>query len=222
MSLPTTRGVTRWRRSAFIAVPASIAVATMTVAVLQGALAVNFAVSDKPLVVTSTKPVHATGGVAAIMSSVNNQAASNGRSVVEAGVQHAELADVCARITQSVLGHPFTLVLKAGNGQAGSIQANQLVADAESLTGNATLSDPTPGDGVPAKTLVGLDAASLNPGTDLVRGQGGDFGLRSDGHATISNLRAEAAAATVAGDVTLNNLDISIKSGDQTAGNTCP
>jgi len=221
MSLPTTRGVTRWRRSAVIAVPASVAVASMTVAVLQGALAVNFAVSDKPLVITSSKPVHADG-IAAIMSSVNNQAASNGRSVLEAGVQHAELADLCARLTQSVLGKQFTLVLKGGTGEPGSIQANKLVADAEGLTGNATLSDATPNDGVPAKTIVGLDAASLSQSEDLVRGQAGDFGLRSDGHATMNNLRASASAATVAGDVTLSNLDIAIKAGDLTAGNTCP
>ncbi|HSV41216.1 MAG TPA: hypothetical protein VLI04_20815, partial [Nocardioidaceae bacterium] len=73
--MPSTRGVTRWRRSLFIAGPAALAVSAMTVAVLQGALAVNFAVTDKPLVVTSSKPVIANGGIAAIMSSVNNQAA---------------------------------------------------------------------------------------------------------------------------------------------------
>lgn len=222
MSMPSTRGVTRWRRSLFIAGPAALAVSAMTVAVLQGALAVNFAVTDKPLVVTSSKPVIANGGIAAIMSSVNNQAATNGRSVVEAGVHHAEMADICARVTQSVLGLPFTLVIKAGSGQPGSIQANKIVAAAEAITGNAQLSDPTPGDGVPAKTVVGLDAASLNSGSDLVSGKGGDFALRTDGQATVTGLRAEASAATVAGDVTMNNLDLSIKSGDLTGGQTCP
>lgn len=216
MSPVPTRGVTRWRRSAMLATPAVLAIAGMATAIVNGALAANLSVSNSPLTVTSSKDVVASGGLAAVMSNTQDKAGSAGSktSVLEAAVKNAQMADVCATVNQSVLGLPFTLQVKAGDGTPGSLTVNQVLADATSLTGNATMADDGSGT---AKTTVGDDASGFSTAAQGVTGAPGEFGLTSNGtKTTISNLNASAKYATIAGAVTLKGLSVKIVSGTST------
>lgn len=65
-----TRGVTRWRRSAFLAVPATAAVAAMATAMVQGALAANLSLTSVPFTLSS-RTVAAPQGIGAVMHTID-------------------------------------------------------------------------------------------------------------------------------------------------------
>ncbi|MCZ7432498.1 DUF6230 family protein [Streptomyces sp. WMMC1477] len=218
------RGVTRWRRSALLALPATAAIGGMTMAMVQGALAANLSLTSVPFTLSS-KTVAAPDGIAAVMSTVD---AGGPTSTAEVGIPKAGLDGICVHATQSVnlpvvgdLGtwslnisspeSPTPLTpeqLAAGEG----LQANRLVLDAQSVqAATATLNaSPT------SPNVIGAAADSDNiKAAGITDGTPGQFGLDATGGQTnLASLDADANGATLSGAITLPNLSIGIKHGD--------
>ncbi|MFB9370932.1 DUF6230 family protein [Kitasatospora sp. NPDC001664] len=222
-----SRGVTRWRRSALIAVPATAAVAAMTLAMAQGVLAANLSLTSVPFTLSSNT-VAASKGLGAVMTTVT---AGSPTAAAEVGLPKAGLDGICIHAVQSVnlpvvgtigtwsmnisspaAATPLTTAqLAAGQG----IQANNLILDAQSVKGatatlNATAATPN---------QIGAAADSANiKGTGITDGTAGQFGLDATGGQTdILGLKANANGATIGGAITLPNLAINLANGD-TAG----
>jgi hypothetical protein len=221
------RGVTRWRRSALVALPATALVVGMTVAMTEGVLAANLSLTSVPFTLTSTT-VAAPKGLGTVLTTVT---AGSSTAAAEVGLPKAGLDGVCIHAVQSVnlpvigtvgtwslnisspgAATPLTTAqLAAGQG----IQANNLVLDAQAVKGasatlNATATTPN---------QIGAAADSANiKGTGITDGTTGQFGLDATGGETdISGLSANANGATIGGAMTLPNLSIALANGD-TAG----
>ena len=106
-------------------------------------------------------------------------------------IKNATLQSLC----QSVAVGPFTLVLRAGAGST-PVSADNLVVDADQLSGTATFTN----------IAIGQDAGTLTevPGTS---GASGGFGEQAD-TIVISNLR-QHTWLTTAGTFTLPGLSLS-------------
>ncbi|MFJ9824040.1 cholesterol esterase [Streptomyces sp. NPDC101160] len=219
-----TRGVTRWRRSVFLALPATAAVAGMATAMVQGALAANLSLTSVPFTLTS-KTVAAPSGIGAVMHTVD---AGGAKGAAEVGIAQAGLDGLCVHATQSVnlpvvgtlgtwslnISSPAAATpltpdqLAAGQG----LQAQKLILDAQSVkaakaTLNATATTPN---------VIGAAAdGSGIKGTGVTDGSAGQFGLdATGGRTTLESLKADANGATIAGAITLPDLAIDIASGN--------
>ncbi|RKE22382.1 cholesterol esterase [Streptomyces sp. TLI_171] len=224
---PAHRGVTRWRRSALVALPATAVVAAMTVAMAQGVLAANLSLTSVPFTLSSNT-VAAPKGIGAVLTTIT---AGNSTAAAEVGLPKAGLDGICIHAVQSVnlpvigtIGTwslnitspaattPLTTAqLAAGQG----LQANNLILDAQAVKGasatlNATAATPN---------QIGAAADSANiKGAGITDGTAGQFGLDATGGETdITGLRANANGATIGGAITLPNLAINLANGD-TAG----
>ncbi|MFJ8045946.1 cholesterol esterase [Kitasatospora sp. NPDC096147] len=221
------RGVTRWRRSALIAVPATCAIAAMTLAMVQGVLAANLSLTSVPFTLSSNT-VAAPKGLGAVMTTVT---AGSPTAAAEVGLPKAGLDGICIHAVQSVnlpvVGTVGTWSLNISSPAAATpltsaqlasgqgIQANNLILDAQSVKGatatlNATATTPN---------QIGAAADSANiKGTGITDGTAGQFGLDATGGQTdISGLKANANGATIGGAITLPDLAINLANGD-TAG----
>ncbi|MEU0400046.1 DUF6230 family protein [Streptomyces sp. NPDC006197] len=223
-----TRGVTRWRRSAFLAVPATAAVAAMATAMVQGALAANLSLTSVPFTLSS-KTVAAPQGIGAVMHTID---AGGAKGAAEVGIAKAGLDGICVHAVQSVnlpvIGSLGTWSLNISSPAAATpltsdqlvagagLQANKLVLDAQALkaaTATLNASDTTPNVIGAAADGAGIKGTGINDGTP------GQFGLDATGGRTdIKNLNADANGATIAGAITLPDLAIGIAHGDKTCG----
>ncbi|WP_431780577.1 DUF6230 family protein [Streptomyces chumphonensis] len=221
----SVRGVTRWRRSAALALPAGIAVGAMTAAMVQGALAANLSLTSVPFTLSS-KTVAAPDGIGAIMNSVD---AGGEKAVAQVGLPRAGLDGICVHATQSVnlpvIGDLGTWSLNIHSPAADTpltpeqlasgdgLQANKLVLDAQAVNAaTATLNASTV-----TPNTIGAAADSQNiKDTGLTGGTPGQFGLDATGGRTdLNGLAADANGATISGAITLPDLSIGIKHGDQ-------
>ncbi|AUG80911.1 hypothetical protein CFP65_6247 [Kitasatospora sp. MMS16-BH015] len=222
------RGVTRWRRSALVAVPAVIAISAMAVAMTEGALAANLSLTAVPFTLSSNT-MAAPKGLGAVMTTVN--AGANPTAVTEVGLAKAGLDGICIHATQSVnlpvvgtvgtwslnitspaAATPLTTAqLDAGQG----LQASNLILDGGAITGaSATLNATAT---TPNQIGAGADSANIK-NSGITDGSTGQFGLDATGGETdISGLKAHANGATLGGAITLPNLNIALVNGD-TAG----
>lgn len=221
------KGVTRWRRSALVALPATALIAAMTVAMTQGVLAANLSLSSVPFTLSSAT-VAAPKGLGTVMTTVT---AGSPTAAAEVGLPKAGLDGVCIHATQSVnlpvvgtvgtwslnisspaAATPLTPAqLAAGQG----LQASNLVLDGQAVKGasatlNATATTPN---------TIGAAADSANiKNSGITDGTAGQFALDASGGETdISGLKANANGATIGGALTLPNLSIALVNGD-TAG----
>ncbi|MFF2780240.1 DUF6230 family protein [Streptomyces sp. NPDC058052] len=218
------RGVTRWRRSAFLAVPACAAVAAMATAMVQGALAANLSLTSVPFTLSS-RTVAAPQGIGAVMHTID---AGGPKGAAQVGIAKAGLDGICVHATQSVdlpvIGSLGTWSLNISSPAAqtpltsdqlvngAGLQANKLILDAQALkaaTATLNASDATPNVIGAAADGDGIKATGIKDGA------AGQFGLDATGGRTdISNLNADANGATIAGAITLPDLAIAIKHGD--------
>ena len=182
-------GKVRWRRFALMLAPAVAAAAVLMVLTAQSVLAVSFAISGIPFVVTASE-LRGLGfeqfGV--LDHSIVPQLPGNTNQIVLTAnaIRSAELSNLC----QSVQLGGLSLRITAGNGGS-PVTATDLVVDADRLSGSvASFTHIT----------IGQDASTLTqvPG---VRGPPGDFSLAAQS-ITISHLR-QHAYATTAGTFTL-------------------
>ncbi|MFI8826242.1 DUF6230 family protein [Streptomyces sp. NPDC053431] len=219
-----TRGVTRWRRSLFLALPAGAAVAGMATAMVQGALAANLSLTSVPFTLSS-RTVAAPTGIGAVMHTID---AGGAKGAAEVGIAQAGLDGLCVHATQSVnlpvVGSLGTWSLNISSPAAATpltpdqlaagegLQARKLILDAQALKASkATLnaSDTTPNVIGAAADGNGIKGAGINDGT------AGQFGLdATGGRTTIESLKADANGATIAGAITLPNLAIDIAHGN--------
>ncbi|MFF9199087.1 DUF6230 family protein [Streptomyces sp. NPDC014779] len=218
------RGVTRWRRSVLLALPAGAAVAGMASAMVQGALAANLSLTSVPFTLSS-RTVAAPSGIGAVMHTVD---AGGPKGAAEVGIAQAGLDGLCVHATQAVnlpvIGSLGTWSLNISSPAAATpltpdqlaagegLQARKLVLDAQALKASkATLnaSDTTPNVIGAAADGAGIKGTGINDGT------AGQFGLdATGGRTTIESLKADANGATIAGAITLPNLAIGIAHGD--------
>lgn len=191
------RGRTRWGRTAIVAVPALGAVGAITAAMAQGLLAASFAVSGVPI---SLKSDDVAGqGFAGTVAS----AGADGTAY--AGFNTAQLDGLCAAAVPNVpLIGPVTLKITAGDSDPATndLQAQKLLLDAKSLTGN----------GVFTGLDLGVSSSALTKGPAEVRKGAGDFGLQAD-TANVGSLNANALSAQIAGEFKLDNLNLSVSNG---------
>ncbi|MFC9735585.1 DUF6230 family protein [Streptomyces roseolus] len=218
------RGVTRWRRSALLAVPACAAVAAMATAMVQGALAANLSLTSVPFTLSS-KTVAAPQGIGAVMHTID---AGGPKGAAQVGIAKAGLDGICVHATQSVnlpvIGSLGTWSLNISSPAAATpltsdqlangagLQANKLILDAQALKAATATLNAT--DATPNVIGAAADGAGIKA-TGIQDGAAGQFGLDATGGRTdISNLNADANGATIAGAITLPDLAIAIKHGD--------
>ncbi|WP_030222003.1 DUF6230 family protein [Streptomyces bikiniensis] len=219
------RGVTRWRRSAFLALPATVAIGAMATAMVQGALAANLSLTSVPFTLSS-KTVAAPQGIGAVMHTVD---AGGPKGAAEVGLAKAGLDGICVHAVQSVnlpvIGSLGTWSLNISSPAAATpltsdqlvagagLQANKLVLDAQAL--KASTATLHASDGSPNVIGAAADSDGIKS-TGITDGTPGQFGLDATGGRTdIKNLNADANAATISGAITLPDLAIGIAHGDK-------
>jgi hypothetical protein len=178
-------GKVRWRRFAILMIPAAAVAAVLVGLTATGSIAASISVSGSAFEVTSTQ-LRGTGFEQ--FGSIATQASGAQHPVVVSVIRNATLQSLC----QSVAAGPFTLVLRAGAGST-PVSAENLVVDADQLSGNATFTNIS----------IGQDAGTLTevPGTT---GASGGFGEQAD-TIVIANLR-QHTWLTTAGTFTLPGL----------------
>jgi Family of unknown function (DUF6230) len=178
----------RWRRFAILMIPSAAAAAVLVGLTATGSIAASISVSGNAFEVTSTQ-LRGTGFEQ--FGSIATQANGNQHPVAVSVIRTATLQRLC----QSVAVGPFTLVLRAGVGST-PVSADNLVVDADRLSGNATFTN----------IAIGQDAGTLTevPGT---AGASGGFGEQAD-TIVITNLR-QHTWLTTAGTFTLPGLSLS-------------
>jgi uncharacterized protein DUF6230 len=181
-------GKVRWRRFAILMIPAAAVAAVLVGLTATGSIAASISVSGSAFEVTSTQ-LRGTGFEQ--FGGIATQANGAQHPVAVSVIRNATLKSLC----QSVKVGPFTLVLRAGTGPT-PVSADNLVVDADQLSGDATFTNIS----------IGQDAGSLTevPGTS---GTAGGFGEQAD-TVIISNLR-QHTWLTTAGTFTLPGLSLS-------------
>jgi hypothetical protein len=181
-------GKVRWRRFAILMIPSAAIAAVLVGLTATGSIAASISVSGNAFEVTSTQ-LRGTGFEQ--FGSIAAQAGGAQHPVAVSVIRNATLQSLC----QSVAVGPFTLVLRAGAGST-PVSADNLVVDADQLSGNATFTN----------IAIGQDAGTLTevPGT---AGASGGFGEQAD-TIVITNLR-QHTWLTTAGTFTLPGLSIS-------------
>jgi hypothetical protein len=184
----TATGKVRWRRFAILMIPAAAVTAVLVGLTATGSIAASISVSGNAFEVTSTQ-LRGTGFEQ--FGSVAAQGNGDQHPVAVSVIRNATLKSLC----QSVKVGPFTLVLRAGTGST-PVSADNLVVDADQLSGNATFTNIS----------IGQDAGTLTevPGTS---GASGGFGEQAD-TIVINDLR-QHTWLTTAGTFTLPGLSLS-------------
>jgi Family of unknown function (DUF6230) len=188
-------GKVRWRRFALMLTPAVAVAAVLMVLTAQSVLAVSFAISGVPFVVTADE-LHGQGfeqfGV--LDHSIVNQLPGHTNQTVLAAnaIRSAQLTNLCQSV--QILGVSLRITAGAGGSP---VRATDLVVDADRLSGSvASFTHIT----------IGQDASTLRqvPG---VTGPRGGFSLAAQ-TISISHLR-QHAYATTAGTFTLPGFRLS-------------
>ncbi len=185
------QGHVRWRRFAVLFIPAMAAAAALVVLTTEGVLAASISVSGTAFEVTSSQ-LKGTGFEQ--FGGLVTDSSGGQHPVAISAIKSASLANLC----QSVSVGPVTLRITAGGGSQPAT-ADNLIVDADGLSGDATFNNIT----------IGQDAGTLTevPG---VTGPAGSFGQQADG-VTIDNLR-QHTWLTTAGTFTLPGFNLSFGS----------
>ncbi|MFJ3670420.1 DUF6230 family protein [Streptomyces sp. NPDC090106] len=193
-------GRTRWRRSALMFVPCTLAVGALGVALAEGALAASFAVSGTAFKVSASEVT--AQGVSSFPSSVGGSA-DDAEPVLLAAVKSGTVSDVCVSLKQKVplLGEIAMLVR---SGADKPLAGTDLVVNADALTGAG---------GKVTGVEAGRDASTLT-GAPGVRGPAGVFGVQA-ATAVARDVRSTAYSAN-GGTLTLEKLEIEFsRTGEQ-------
>lgn len=222
MALANTRGVTRWRRSAVIAVPAAAAVAGMAAAMLNGVLAANLAISNTDFTLKAAGVTTDHNGLSLVAQSIHRSNGGTGtdKGVAEVGITQATLNNMCVAAHQTLpLVGAFDVKLTL---PGSATTANNLILNADSLgAATATLQGSSSNP-----IILGQDAAQV--GNGITNGAAGAFGLVSGDSSststlpgsTLGTLNANAQSATIGGSLSLTSggLNISVAPSSATSG----
>jgi len=167
------------------------AAAALVVLTTEGVLAASISVSGTAFEVTSSQ-LKGTGFEQ--FGGLVTDSSGGQHPVAISAIKSASLANLC----QSVSVGPVTLRITAGGGSQPAT-ADNLIVDADGMSGDATFNNIT----------IGQDAGTLTevPG---VTGPAGSFGQQADG-VTIDNLR-QHTWLTTAGTFTLPGFNLSFGS----------
>jgi len=191
---PERRGRVRLRRTAVMAVPATLIAATLAIMTAQGALGVQFAISGLPFTVTATN-LNGTGfeqfgNLDNMIKNSPNAGDTGGQVlVVTSAIKDATLTKLC----QSVNLGGTNLLITAGDG-ATPVTATDLTTDSTELSGDAEFNN----------IEIGNDGSKLNKAG--VKARKGMFSQQAD-TVHIANLR-QTNYATTAGVFKLPNLKL--------------
>ncbi|WP_030609552.1 DUF6230 family protein [Streptomyces fulvoviolaceus] len=196
-------GATRWRRSSLLLLPSVAAVAAMTVAMAEGALAASIGVSGQQFKVTAAQVDGSQ--VAGFPASVRS---ADGKELetIRLGFQSALLKKLClTQVAHIPLIGDVTLTLKSGGSEP--VAVTDFIADATQVLGEkGKLSD----------VEVGVDASRLTRAVEGGRGPQGRFGLQAS---ALSLQDFETTAQTLtSGSFTLSGLDLNVKRGSVACG----
>ncbi|WP_210584347.1 DUF6230 family protein [Streptomyces sp. GESEQ-35] len=195
---PDRRGRVRLRRAAVMAVPATLAAATLLVLTAEGALGVQFAISGMPFTVTATElsgtGFEQFGALDNMVEGSPNEGDTGGQVlVITSVIKDAKLTKLC----QSVDLGGTNLLIKAGGGKD-KVTASDLTTDSTELSGNAAFRG----------IEIGNDASTLSKGG--VTGPIGVFSQQAD-EVVIGDLR-QTNYATTAGVFKLPGLQLGFSS----------
>jgi Family of unknown function (DUF6230) len=194
------QGRVKWKRFAFIMVPAAAVAATLIGLTARGAIAANISVSGKEYLVTANE---LDGNGFEQFATYDTQSNGSKVPVAVTGIKSAQLISLCQAVDTGV---GFNLILRAGRSSGQPVQASNLIVDASSQTGNATFTN----------IAIGQDAGTLGNSQNAgINGQSGTFG-ESASAITIKNL-VQNTWLTTAGTFTLPGLSLKVS----TNGATC-
>lgn len=202
---------TRWGRTSAVVAPSAVVIAALAGAVVQGVLAANFNVANTKLTLGADH-LHATGftGVLSTATAKQSDGSSKSAGVLKAGIRAATInGTLCVLVNQPLPIGSYTLVIKAGGGNAEMKVAN-LIADATQLvsTGKATL----------AGAGLGVSGDDVDFNGKPLGAAPGSFGLDlSNGYADLAGVKLTAYDAVVSGALELPNADISVVPGVRTS-----
>ncbi len=169
----------RRRRYAAVLVP-SVLLAGLTVGLVgQGALAASFAISGTDFKLSADR-LEGTGF--ASYSSVNSTVDGKKVAVTPAGFTEAKLYGLCQSVVSPTPFGDVTMILTAGD--EAPVEAKNLVADFDALSGDITFSGYT----------SGLDASTMRGGA---QGPAGSWGQQAQ-TISIRDLRQNTWATTAA------------------------
>jgi hypothetical protein len=185
-------GRVKWRRFAYVAVPAGVIAAVLMGLTAKGAIASSISVSGQEYMVTANQ-LNGTGFVQFGNELNSDQGGKTvPEPVVESGINSATLKSLC----QSVKVGPMTMRLTAGSGST-PVSVSNLIVDTTSQTGSVAIFH---------NIAIGQDAATLGKdGSEA--GAAGGFGQQADS-IQIDNL-VQDTWLTTAGTFTLPGLHIS-------------
>jgi hypothetical protein len=190
-SRTSASGKVRWRRFAIAFVPAFAIAGTLVGLTAEGALASSISVSGQEFTVTADS---LTGTGFAQYGNILPGGPNGEQPVIVSAIQSASLTNLCQSVTVPTPIGNLTITLTAGGGSGGPVTADNLVVDANDLSGStATFTNIS----------IGQDAGTLG-------GTSGDFGEEADA-VSISGL-VQHAWYTTAGTFTLPNLSLSFGS----------
>jgi len=215
-------GRTNWRRFAVsIGVPLAVA-GGLVIALEQGAIAANFAVSGTSFKLSATS-LDGTGFTQysdAIPQTTNADAA--GRKITAmSGIDSATISNLCQTVTApSPFGGSIVMRIDAGGVGANPTQAdldNKAVHASNLLIGMSDLQ----GDATFTNIKIGVDASTMGaPAAPNSAGPAvGGFGQQSEG-VSIKNLK-QTATYTSAGKFTLNGMHLHLFVGAKATDNEC-
>jgi hypothetical protein len=184
-------GRVAWRRYALLTAPAVATAAFIVVMTGEGALAASFAVAGEPFKL-SAKTLTGTGFVS--YPAVDTGVDGKKYAVTPAGFASAKITDLCQSVvTKTPLG---TVTMRLTAGGTTPVEAKNLVADFDQLSGDITFTD----------YASGVDASELTGGPTT--GEKGRWGQQAK-EIRIENLR-QHTLSTTAGTFVLTDLKIDV------------
>ncbi|MFG2329626.1 DUF6230 family protein [Streptomyces sp. NPDC048604] len=196
---PERRGRVRYRRAAFMGLPALVAAAGLVVLTAQGALAAQFAISGMPFTVAADslegRGFGQFGGLDNMAEGSPNAGDTGGQVlVIVTAIRQAELTNLCQSVE---LGGTFLKITAGDKGT--TVKASGLTTDSTDITGKLAAFD---------NIEIGGDASTFDK--PPVKGPLGSFGQQAD-TVTLKDLR-QTNYATTAARFTLPDLHMTFAS----------
>jgi hypothetical protein len=194
-------GRVRWKRFAFIFVPAAAVTGVLLGLTANGALAASFSISGQQFQVSANS---LNGAGFQQFGTVEETSGGKPIAVAESEIGTAKITNLCQSVVAAFplgLG-TYTLRITAGSGGT-PVSASSLIIDADQLSSSVASFH---------NINIGQDASTLNTVPGVPDGEAGTFGQQATG-ITIDGLR-QVAYSTSAGTFTLPGFSLSLSAGD--------
>lgn len=190
------QGKVRWKRFAALLAPAAVGAGALVALTASGSIAASFAVSGSSFKVSADQ---FQGRGFAQYGSIDHSQDGKNHPVAISVIGHAKLHNLCQSVLMKTPIGTVTLLVKAGGGSTPA-SADNMVIDADQLSGDATFSD----------IQIGRDASTDNDVSQ--KGPAGMFSQQAKS-VTIDHLH-QTAWSVNAGTFRLNGLNLTVKRGN--------